>query len=113
MALNTIGPHIHLFLPSYSSPSRENSEEDTDSDDSFVNISSPPLTESEETAPMDSLKLPIHILDHRIRIFTQTTVPHDLRRLRTHRENIAQLQKDGNWNKLNSEQINANRTVQV
>ena len=63
--------------------------------------------------PTESLKLPIHILDHRIRTFTQTTVPHDLRRLKTHRENIAQLHKDGNWAKLNSEQINANRTVQV
>ena len=103
---------IYPFLPPCSSPSREESEEESDSEDSFVNISSP-LTENEETAPTDSLKLPIHILDHRIRIFTQTTVPHDLRRLRTHRENIAQLHKDGNWTKLNSEQINANRTVQV
>ena len=111
----TLLDYISIFSFPCSSPSREDSEEhdESDSDDSFVNISSPPLTENEETAAMDSLKFPIHILDHRIRIFTQTTVPHDLRRLRTHRENIAQLHKDGNWTKLNSEQINANRTVQV
>ena len=116
LSLNSAKLYIHFFFFLCSSPSREDSEEDheeSDSDDSFVNVSSPPLTESEEIAPTDSLKLPIHILDHRIRIFTQTTVPHDLRRLGTHRENIAQLHKDGNWTKLNSEQINANRTVQV
>lgn len=89
-----------------SHPSRE---EDSDSDDGFVNIS----TALPDTSHTDSLKLPIQILDHRIRTFTQTTVPHDLGRLRRHRENIAKLHGDGNWTKLDSEQINANRTVQV
>ena len=61
----------------------------------------------------ESIKLPIQVLEHRIRSFTQTTVPHDLGRLRTHREKIAQMHRHGDWTKLNSEQINANRTVQV
>lgn len=92
---------------------RESSEGASDSDDDFVNITSPKVTEDGEPSSTESIKLPIQILEHRIRTFTQTTVPHDLGRLQMHREKIAQLHRSHDWTKLNSEQINANRTVQV
>lgn len=105
--------YVEFLLCSHTSGEKSELEE-SDTDDSFVNVSSLVLTENgEQMSETESLKLPIQILEHRIRAFTQTTVPHDLGRLRSHREKIAQLHSDGNWTKLNSEQINANRTVQV
>ncbi len=58
-------------------------------------------------------KVPIRMLERRILSFTQTTVPHDLNRLKQHKENIILYHKDCNWTKLNIEQVNASRTVQV
>ena len=58
-------------------------------------------------------KVPFRILERRIQSFTQTTVPHDVNRLRQHKENIVAYHKDCNWTKLNVEQVNASRTVQV
>ena len=58
-------------------------------------------------------KVPIRMLERRILSFTQTTVPHDLNRLKQHKENIILYHKDCNWAKLNIEQVNASRTVQV
>ncbi|XP_064389926.1 syntaxin-17-like isoform X2 [Halichondria panicea] len=52
------------------------------------------------------------MLERRILSFTQTTVPHDLNRLKQHKENIILYHKDCNWTKLNIEQVNASRTVQ-
>lgn len=58
-------------------------------------------------------KVPLKVVERRLQDFTHTTLPLDLARLRTHRDNILQLQGSGSWRRLHSEQINATRTVQV
>jgi len=57
-------------------------------------------------------KVPLKVVERRLQDFTHTTLPLDLARLRTHRDNILQLQGSGSWRRLHSEQINATRTVQ-
>ena len=61
----------------------------------------------------DGDTVPIRILDHTIRKFTDTALPHDLARLRQHKENILSFHQMKNWERLNAEQVNASRTVQV
>ena len=61
----------------------------------------------------ESEKVPLKVVERRLQDFTHTTLPLDLARLRTHKDNILQLQSSGNWGRLHSEQINATRTVQV
>lgn len=58
-------------------------------------------------------KVPLRILERRIQSLTQTTIPHDLNRLRQHKENIISYHRECNWTRLNVEQVNASRTVQV
>ena len=58
-------------------------------------------------------KVPLRILERRIQSLTQTTIPHDLNRLRQHKENIILYHRECNWTRLNIEQVNASRTVQV
>lgn len=57
--------------------------------------------------------VPWTILRPSVRRVTETLVPHDLARLNQHRENIVALHKEKNWQKLNSEQVNTYRIVQV
>ena len=58
-------------------------------------------------------RVPIRILEHTIRKFTDTALPHDLTRLRQHKDNILSYHQHRNWERLNGEQVNASRTVQV
>lgn len=57
--------------------------------------------------------VPLSILRPSVRRVTETLVPHDLARLNQHRENIVALHREKNWQKLNSEQVNTHRIVQV
>lgn len=57
--------------------------------------------------------VPIRFLENRIRTLSRTSVPHNLSRLEQHRENMTRLHAGKNWEKLNGEQLNASRTVQV
>ena len=57
--------------------------------------------------------VPFTILRPSVRRVTETLVPHDLARLNQHRENIVVLHRERNWQKLNSEQVNTHRIVQV
>ncbi|XP_065888187.1 syntaxin-17-like [Dysidea avara] len=61
---------------------------------------------------MENSKRPIRVLDHTIHKFVNVALPADLGRLNRHKENILQYQHDKDWDKLNSEQLNASRTVQ-
>lgn len=56
--------------------------------------------------------IPLRLLDQRIRQLTETILPHTLTRLKQHKENIVALHRETNWKRLNTEQINASRTVQ-
>jgi hypothetical protein len=57
--------------------------------------------------------VPIRFLENRIRTLSRTSVPHDLHRLAQHKENMGTFIAGKDWKKLNLEQINASRTVQV
>ena len=57
--------------------------------------------------------IPVRFLESRIQTLSCTSVPHDLSRLEQHKENMEKMREEGDWNKLNAEQINASRTVQV
>ncbi len=57
--------------------------------------------------------IPIRFLENRIQSLSQTSVPHDLGRLRQHKENMERMRENREWDKLHSEQMNASRTVQV
>ena len=70
-------------------------------------------TDSVSEGSEDRGTVPIRILEHTILKFTDTALPHDLTRLRQHKENILSYHQQKNWEKLNTEQVNASRTVQV
>lgn len=80
---------------------------------STYRVGSYPDDEPTPVARNVSNRVPIRIIERRIQSFTKTTVPHDLNRLRQHKENIVQFHKECNWTKLNLEHVNASRTVQV
>lgn len=71
--------------------------------------------EEEEEEEFDMIQecVPIQFLENRIRTLSRTSVPYDLRCLTQHMENMRTFQASGEWDKLNAEQINASRTVQV
>lgn len=69
-------------------------------------------TDPDSEGPEDRGTVPIRILEHTILKFTDTALPHDLTRLRQHKENILLYHQRRNWERLNSEQVNASRTVQ-
>lgn len=70
---------------------------------------------SQDVDEFDVVKefVPIRFLENRIRTLSRTSAPHDLSRLEQHRENMVTFHAEENWTKLNSEQLNASRTVQV
>ncbi|XP_022111877.1 syntaxin-17-like [Acanthaster planci] len=55
---------------------------------------------------------PLKRFEPSVQKFTKTVVPTDLERLRQHRVNIEKFQKQKNWAKLTTEQVNARQTVQ-
>ena len=59
-----------------------------------------------------SLK-PFRLLEPRVRQLVNTVVPRSLVALQQHQENIAKLLEEREWDKVNTEQINAARTAQV
>ena len=59
-----------------------------------------------------SLK-PFRMVEPRLRQLVNTLVPRSLHALQQHQENIAQLLEEKEWDKVNTEQINAARTAQV
>ncbi len=59
------------------------------------------------------MQVSLRILESRIKSYTETQLPHKLGALEQHYKNILRYQTEENWDKLNTEQINANRTVQV
>ena len=74
--------------------------------------------ETENTQPEQDYDIvqefvPIRFLENRIRTLSRTSVPHNLSRLQQHRENMVRFHREKNWEKLNGEQLNASRTVQV
>lgn len=59
-----------------------------------------------------SLK-PFRIVEPRMRQLINTVVPRSLVALGQHQENITKLLAEKDWDKVNTEQINATRTAQV
>lgn len=73
------------------------------------------LAHPEEVEDFDMVQefVPIRFLENRIGTLSRTSVPHDLCRLQQHRENMTRLHAQQDWERLNAEQLNASRTVQV
>ncbi|XP_038049189.1 syntaxin-17-like [Patiria miniata] len=55
---------------------------------------------------------PLKRVEPSIQKFTKIVIPTDLERLRQHKVNIEKFQRQKNWEKLTTEQVNARQTVQ-
>lgn len=57
--------------------------------------------------------MPLRFLENRIRTLSRTSVPHNLRCLDQHKDNMQRMLTEQDWERLSAEQLNASRTVQV